>query len=441
MYHAVHICQEIANRLKSPKDLLLKMQMDSSQSTSDVLARKDLTLASGLSGIACFYSSMDAAFPDEGWDRIAHDFLKVIVEELQFSGASDCSLFSGITGLCFALFLCSKEDKRYQHVLKKLEEAIFSSVRNNTFPRITSKLSNNEAIDPKDYDLANGLCGVVAYLLLRKNVSHMQGLLEDCLMILCKLINRELVHEKALIPGWYISPEHQSTYYQTKYVQGSFILSTPFGATGVLSILALAQIDGYITPQTTEAIQRLSQWLIRNKGELSTHDYWPYAISLEEELEGKPLLPDLVRDTWFYGVPAICRSLYLAAVAIRDEPLLSFSIKHFEGLFSKNPKEWNLVGPSFSSGRAGLLAMTHQMAVDTKSPILLDHALKLEEDLKGFFKPQSLYGFQAADINDPDNYRWIDEPGIFDGASGIALSLLAIHKSSSNAWQRAFLIA
>lgn len=98
------------------------------------------------------------------------------------------------------------------------------------------------------------------------------------------------------------------------------------------------------------------------------------------------------------------------------------------------------MGSSLLHGRAGVLAMSYQMAEEIQTPLLWQEVKMLEEDLKGFYKPDSLYGFQAIDIKASSVYQWIDNPGFSIGASGIGLALLLVQGRGNLLWHRALLI-
>jgi hypothetical protein len=242
------------------------------------------------------------------------------------------------------------------------------------------------------------------------------------------------------LPGWYTAVEYQiAEEEKIKYPDGSYILGMSFGITGVLSALSLSAIAGIQLPGLLDTISRIGNWLKERNQPDSCGINWPHTQSLNLSMHSNAN-GEISRDTWWYGIPGVTRALYLAATATKDKTLKIFAEKTFLSVFTKTIKDWNLMGPSFVHGRSGLLAITYRMAQDTQNPFLWKKINILEDDLKGFYKSDSPFGFRMVSVDSSDVYHWVDHPGLFRGAIGIALSLLLVQRRGELLWDRAFLL-
>lgn len=70
----------------------------------------DLGLASGLPGVILLFSELDQLFPEDKWDEAVHVYVMKIKEVLESSeNVLSPSLFSGLTGICFAIQQASRK--------------------------------------------------------------------------------------------------------------------------------------------------------------------------------------------------------------------------------------------------------------------------------------------------------------------------------------------
>jgi hypothetical protein len=93
--------------------------------------------------------------------------------------------------------------------------------------------------------------------------------------------------------------------------------------------------------------------------------------------------------------------------------------------------------PTFCHGVAGLLQIVLRFANDTGSVALEAGAIALTEQLLGLYEPESLLGFRSVEFAG----KRVDQPGLLDGAPGVALVLLAVACNTAPAWDRLFLLS
>lgn len=442
MYSTSDICRTIAEKLSDKKlvDDAVHTGIQNGRFYADWWESQ--SLIGGYAGIAVFFSVMDQCFPNENWDKIAHGYLKSAVEQFETQGFPNLSLYEGLAGLNLAAYLCSLRGIRYQQLLEKLDDTLIKHVQHylwQTLPFIPE--NETDFIDPSVYNLAQGLSGILICMSLRKDQPNFCSLSCDIVKKLSQMFNgKKCVKENEYVVPWLVVPTYHLSKQEELYPEGSFWLSNPYGITGLLSSLAITAREMTLPREGYELIGTISDWLVQKQGNHSQEVFWKHTISLQEELSDDLTPPETNRDAWCYGIPAVTRALFLAAKALKDDQLRGFAEKQFLSLWSKSEKDWNLIGTSFGYGRAGHLAVAYRMYRDTNNPQLKSYLVDLENGLKRYYDPNSTFGFKAVSFSEKNEYMWIDDPGLLNGASGIALSLLQTQQNADQEWDRIFAI-
>lgn len=439
MYHTIDICQDIAEKLRSPINLYEIVENEIKQGTFASTKWLDLSLASGLPGIACFYTVMDRVFPDQKWDDVAHQYLKLAVNRYETEGINNYSMYYGLCGLCYAAYLCSKQGDRYQNLLRKLDTALIQEIEKGL-----SFFSNDEAIN-FPYNLSYGFSGILAYLLLRKENSYFQKLVRDFVEIIVNKLMKKKNIGSSEVPGWHISHEDPLFHFDEvnkKYANGGFILSTPEGILGILSTISIAAWEGHTSSSTYKAIEEIVTWLKLRQIKTSHGFSWPYYTGLEDETE-KEMLQSHIYDSWSFGIPSVAYSLYLAGRTLQDKHIKSFAEDSFLFFLSTQIEDRTHPDPSFASGKAGILALTYRMGKLTNNGLFMRYAQTLENELKKLYNPSHPFGFQfiVPRGQTREQMKKFNEPGFLDGAIGIALTLLSVDRCIDDIpWDRFFLL-
>ena len=108
-----------------------------------------------------------------------------------------------------------------------------------------------------------------------------------------------------------------------------------------------------------------------------------------------------------------------------------------EDVFRRPVAVRRIDSPTFCHGVAGLLAVALRFANDTGRPVFLEESRALVQQLLDSYRPESLLGFRNLEVADHE----IDQPGLLDGAPGVALVLLAAATSVEPTWDRLFLLS
>jgi hypothetical protein len=93
--------------------------------------------------------------------------------------------------------------------------------------------------------------------------------------------------------------------------------------------------------------------------------------------------------------------------------------------------------PTFCHGVAGLLQVTLRFAHDTRRPRFVQAAADLVGQLLAQYRPESPLGYASLEPGG----RAVDQPGLLDGAPGVALVLLAASTDVEPVWDRLFLLS
>jgi hypothetical protein len=133
----------------------------------------------------------------------------------------------------------------------------------------------------------------------------------------------------------------------------------------------------------------------------------------------------------------VARALWLAGTALEDEALTGLAVEAMAAVYRRPVRVRHIDSPTFCHGVSGLLQITLRFGHDTGLPVFTDAAVALTGQLLDAYEPDSLLGFRGVE---PDGTR-VDQPGLLDGAAGVALVLLAAATGAEPGWDRMFLLA
>ncbi len=101
-----------------------------------------------------------------------------------------------------------------------------------------------------------------------------------------------------------------------------------------------------------------------------------------------------------------------------------------EAVYRRSIPKRYIDSPTFCHGVAGLLQVTLRFAHDTNLPIFNEAASALTEQLLSLYAPERTLGFCCTEPGG----NLVDQPGLLDGAPGVALVLLAASAHVESAW-------
>jgi hypothetical protein len=399
------------------------------------------SLAQGNAGLGLLWAYLDACLPGTGWDAIGKRHIEIAARAAERSSFGT-GMFSGLGGLAFSAWQLSRGGLRYTRLLASLDNAIAAETR-----VLAARVCNKTGPSVGDFDVISGLSGIGAYLLCRRGQPAVDAALASTIDALTSL-----VLAPGPIPAWHTPPD---MLYDDKtreaYPHGNLNCGLAHGVPGILAFLSLASMSGPSSPRVDRAIHVIADWLTANRFDDEWGINWPTAVSLEYASDngeadderrlraGDPRASagGPSRAAWCYGSPGVARSLWLAGRATGREDYADLAVAAMEAVFRRPIPARMIDSPTFCHGVAGLLAITLRFARETGAPVFIDASRALAGQVLGAFDPASRLGFRNIEFGD----NRTDQPGVLDGAAGVALALLAAATDVEPAWDRAFLLA
>jgi len=450
------VAEQIALRAANPQtvsDAVAAVDRDSQQ--AGPLVWRPASLAQGHAGLAVLCSALDAVQPGDGWDRAGHHHLAAAAARCS---PYDGSLFSGLAGLGFAATLLAACRPRYERLLAQVDRALA--------PVLDGALSRLAAVSGcrvSEFDLVSGLTGTGVYLLTRFQAENGRlaapaGRAESSASDKTRgsqswevMLSRLLAGLAQLMadPGhprrWHTPAELTSGPLRLEFPRGLHNCGLAHGVPGPLALLSLAVIAGVQVPGAQDAIHSSASWLIQHQAGTEQEPDWRDGVALDV-IEPPPAGPDYLpgRSAWCYGAPGVARSLWLAGLAAGEPQWQDAAARTIRAVATRSRPAWGITTPGFCHGAAGLLQVLQRFAVDLNDPAVAAAAHRLTAELAAGFDPDSLLGVRSVD---PDGVP-VDQPGLLDGAAGVALALLgwpetgsAPSMTATPAWDRMFLLA
>lgn len=384
---------------------------------------------SGYLGLALYAGYCSMVFQTEASDSAAHNQLV-----LSLSGHQNCldrmelSVGEGLCGVGMTATFLSKGERRYQNLLRAIEETVNHRVL--MFLSHSMKVTNASSLHP--YDFISGLSGAAAFLTMRQRYGSEQKALVPILKTLVFLAG-----EDNGILRFYTPPQLLGETFKRmdEFQYGLVNMGLAHGIPGPLAVLAVAHASRIKVEGMEEAIERLSHFIVANCAEDRFGPKWPTAVAVNANGQyGNPSV--WCRTAWCYGNPGVSRALWLAGLALRSHPLCELAL---QGLFASLDRfmaeEDYLQNPTFCHGTAGLLQIVLRFYNDSPSDILAAWANRLISHLISLYQESSLLGFRAI-VRD----RSFDDPRLFQGATGVALALLGAISDSEPGWDRVFML-
>lgn len=386
-------------------------------------------VAQGDAGLALTCAHLDRCFADDGWDVAGHDYLVSAARSVEGAHVAH-GLFSGLAGLAFVTAQLSRDGERYGRLAAALETEL--AARTEELSQTVRRRRDGLAV--REFDVISGLAGIVAFLLTRQGRPMMDVAARHALAALVALVREPGTAGQT--PRWYTPPQlfaHEEE--ARRYPHGNLNCGLAHGMPGPLAALALASIQGLDVEGLSDAVAQSARWLAAHRCDDRWGVNWPTMVTLPEVRPGADA-PS--RAAWCYGTPGVARALWLAGVALDDADLRGLAVQAMERVYARPVAARQIESPTFCHGVAGLLQVTLRFRHDTGLALFADAAVDLVDELLDAFEPdESLLGFRSIE---PGGSR-IDQPGLLDGAPGVALVLLAAALPVEPTWDRLFLLA
>ncbi|MER8187175.1 lanthionine synthetase C family protein [Kitasatospora sp. NPDC094015] len=352
------------------------------------------SLAKGAPGITLLHT-VRAATGHGGWDTV-HAWIAACLRRPVLS-TPGTGLYFGAPALAYAMRTAARLGPRDYEAQISALDATIDRMTERRLAAAHERITRLDRPIFAEYDLLYGMTGLGTHLRSRGD-GH---LLRDILTYLVRLT--EPLRDR---PGWWtdIAPSGESS---PHYPGGHGNLGLAHGITGPLALLALTWSDGIHVPGHHTAMHRITTWLDSWRQNTAIGPWWPEAVTPAESAAGRTRQKSPLRPSWCYGTPGIAHAQHLAALATGDHDRARTAEHALLTCLTDPRQREQLTDNSLCHGTAGVRLLTHRFAARTTDSTTA-------EQLR-----------TAADLL-PVPRATPTEPGLLEGAAGIALALHAL---------------
>lgn len=368
-----------------------------------------ISLADGIPGIWVLFAEWDRLEPDRGWKQSIHQHLLSLYRAMPLC-IPDISLFSGVTGVAYGLFMASDDHKNYTKTRSQLNQYIASQFKaGRTIPGLDS------------LDVVSGLCGVARYVL--ETYRYDDGMCEIAVPLMTNIIKESATMIDSAIYG------------TDRQVQNGLA----HGLAGILALLVTADHKHVEVENLQHTIHRIANYLVQQTREDQYGRFWPISsntsgLAQNEKKEARQI------EGWCHGTLGISLTLWRAGVQCGNEDWKKLAAEAAGSAFRLGERELGFMTPSFCHGLTGLLHLANHFHRLCDIPEASLFAEKVALRLMYMFDESSPFGYR-----DQEDTVCTDNPGLLQGAVGIALSLLDYGKRDDpmylGKWREVFLMS
>ncbi|PLW60623.1 lanthionine synthetase C family protein [Lactococcus lactis] len=285
----------------------------------------ELTLSTGLPGIILMLAELKNKDNSKIYQKKIDNYIEYIVSKLSTYGLLTGSLYSGAAGIALSILHLREDDEKYKNLLDSLNRYI------EYFVREKIEGFNLENITPPDYDVIEGLSGILSYLLLINDEQY-----DDLKILIINFLSNLTKENKGLI-SLYIKSENQMSQSESEmYPLGCLNMGLAHGLAGVGCILAYAHIKGYSNEASLSALQKII--FIYEKFELERKKQFLWKDGLvADELKKEKVIREasFIRDAWCYGGPGISLLYLYGGLALDNDYFVDKAEKILESAMQR----------------------------------------------------------------------------------------------------------
>jgi hypothetical protein len=429
-----NIAQETARRLRDRATVEAAVLASEGQTSFPLSVHwQASSVAQGFAGLAIMHAYFNRCFPGTFWDEDALTATRLAAWELAGHLPQSVGLFSGLSGVAFAVNY--HNHPRCAQLMADINQHIFTEAL-----RLGETVPKGRDYSVGVFDAISGISGLGMYLLsVPGNTAGRDEAVRSLAEAMIYLSGTDDGIPRWRTPSHLIGDDTTRRYYPF----GSLNCGLAHGAPSILAFLAQVAASGFEMAGLEQGIRSVADWMIDNRLDDEFGVNWPNSIPLEMH-EGKlrsaaperaPFGPS--RSAWCYGPPGIAAALHLAGNAISESRYSDLASETMEVVLRRPVPRRQIDSPTFCHGVAGLLQIVLRFAVNTRREIFIEGAHALTEQLLAEYDPVSRLGFCSIE---PGGAH-VDQPGLLDGAAGVAITLLAACSPIEPAWDRLFLIS
>lgn len=285
----------------------------------------ELTLSTGLPGIILMLAELKNKDNSKIYQKKIDNYIEYIVSKLSTYGLLTGSLYSGAAGIALSILHLREDDEKYKNLLDSLNRYIEYFV--------IEKIEgfNLENITPPDYDVIEGLSGILSYLLLINDEQY-----DDLKILIINFLSNLTKENKGLI-SLYIKSENQMSQSESEmYPLGCLNMGLAHGLAGAGCILAYGHIKGYSNEASLSALQKII--FIYEKFELERKNQFLWKDGLvADELKKEKVIREasFIRDAWCYGGPGISLLYLYGGLALDNDYFVDKAEKILESAMQR----------------------------------------------------------------------------------------------------------
>ena len=382
---------------------------------------RDYSLASGNAGIALLFGYLAQAEPDSGHEDAACHCLKRAIDALAKSRAP-LSFFSGFSGVGWSIL----------HLKRLL--AIPGAYLNADIDRLLASILKENPWR-EEFDLVSGLVGVGVYALEALPRSSGTALLR-------RIVNHleDAAERTSLGNTWRMSARFLNRERRRLNPNGCYDLGLAHGVPGIVAFLAQAAAVTH-DDRTKRKAQRLVKgavsWLLAQKLPARSGSMFPFSVGV------KPAEPrDPARLAWCYGDLGIATALLSAGRILNRSDWTAEALKIASHAAKRSFKQSGVRDTGLCHGAAGVAHLFNRLYQTSGAPPLRDAARSwLKRAIRMRVPNERVAGFPARHYTESAGFHWRSDPGLLNGATGVALALLSAATPVRPDWDRALLFS
>ncbi|WLT33479.1 lanthionine synthetase C family protein [Geothrix sp. PMB-07] len=382
------------------------------------------SLASGLSGAALLLGHLSRRVGFEDMRQRAHDLLALAIDKVEESPTP--TLYGGYLGIGWCL------EHLNRHVFMETEDDPNADMDDILLEHLASGRWTEE------YDLISGLVGWGVYGLERLPRPSGRKILE-------KVLDRLEAKATPRGPGlaWITPPERLPSWQCEQAPQGYLNLGLAHGIPGVLHLLAAMAAAGIAPKRSGRLLTAGMAWL---KTQLQDPDGGAYLAGwCPVEMDRAPQASN--RIAWCYGDLGASIALLNTAQLVGNVRWEALALNLARLAASRPIERSGVMDVSLCHGSAGNLHIfnrlhqaTGDLAFLAAGQVYLKHVLDSHQPGTGFA------GFHHYRPADPATSPSLaqdrhPDPGLLEGAAGVALALLSLLEGADLSWDRFLLIS
>lgn len=384
--------------------------------------------ADGNLGLLLLCSYLKLIEPNSGYDVTAHSLLSSAIKRFEKASRPNLALSTGLAGYGSAVQMLAEKGSRYQTLLARIDEVVSQGLRSK-LPEI---FSCEEGCCSNKYDAVSGIAGIGTYVLSRTDSSAEVSI--DSVLNTIIWLSGELEG----LPRYWTPRDfiHVGFGNHPLFKHGMINLGLSHGIPGLLSLLALAYLKGSRNDGISKAIESMARKVVECAYADEHGINWPAAVGISAKRSCIPSSGPS-RTAWCYGTPGVAHSLWLAGEALNKNEFKAKAVMGMESSVRRAELLNHNSSPGFCHGLSGFLHLLLKFYNLTHSEVIANGAIEIFDKLISLYSSENLLGFQNTGLLN----QKVDDPRLFEGASGIALVLFASSTDVIPAWDRVFMLS